>query len=168
MDIAHEIWMVACDRYHLGDVFCISDFPEELFNLKQGGPTITQYYTNLKKLWKELDNFWPFPTCSCNPKFSYNLISTFKSYRYSNHVIRFLKGLNEQYVLIQSQIMLMTHVPHINKALSMLIQQERQLMAPFNEENKVLANFSKFDPHTRPYNHNNKTFNYRHGRGNRS
>lgn len=122
MDTASEIWMELRDRYHQGDIFRISDIQEQLFNLKQGDLTITQFFTNLKKLWQELDNFRPIPTCTCAIKCSCTLLPTIKSYRETDYVIRFLKGLNEQYAPVRSQIMLINLLPPINKVFSMLIQ----------------------------------------------
>lgn len=142
MDTASEIWTELRDRYHQGDIFRISDIQEQLFNLKQGDLTITQFFTNLKKLWQELDNFRPVPTCTCAIKCSCTLLPTIKSYRETDYVIRFLKGLNEQYAPVRSQIMLLNPLPPINKVFSMLIQQERQMIAPI-EEDKLLANFAK-------------------------
>lgn len=64
-----------------------------------------------------------------------------KSYRETNYVIRFLKGLDEQCSGVRSQLMLMDPLPSIDKVYSMLTQQERQ-MNPHLEESRVLANFS--------------------------
>lgn len=107
MYTTHEIWTDLRNCYHQGD------------------QTITQYYTKLKKLCQELDNFRPFITCSCNPKYFCDLLPTFKSYCESDHVIRFLKGVNEQYAHVQSQIMLIHLLPPLNKYFYLLIQQEK-------------------------------------------
>ncbi|GAU35995.1 hypothetical protein TSUD_211320 [Trifolium subterraneum] len=56
----------------------------------------------------------------------------------SDQVIRFLKGLNEQYSAVRSQIMLMDHLPNIGKVYSLLVQQERQAITPI-DDSKVLA-----------------------------
>ncbi|XP_058725428.1 uncharacterized protein LOC131596703 [Vicia villosa] len=162
MDTTSEIWTELRDRYHQGDIFCIGDIQEEFFNIKQGDLTITQFFTNLKKLWQELDNFRPIPTCSCATKCSFTLLPTIKSYRETNCVIRFLKGLNEQYAPVRSQIMLINPLPPINKVFSMLIQQKRQLLIPLDDD-KIVANFYK------PQRHSNRTDsapkNFAYGRG---
>lgn len=82
------------------------------------------------KLWQELDKFCLLPSCICTLKCSYNLLHTIKSYKKSDYVIRFLKGLNEKYNAVRSQIMLMGPLPNINKAFSLLIQQERKFSTP--------------------------------------
>ncbi|GAU40443.1 hypothetical protein TSUD_397620, partial [Trifolium subterraneum] len=61
-----------------------------------------------------------------------------KEYKDSDQVIRFLKGLNEQYYTVRSQIMLMDPLPTISKVYSLLVQQERQAIIPL-DESKLLA-----------------------------
>ncbi|XP_072058145.1 uncharacterized protein [Arachis hypogaea] len=48
------------------------------------------------------------------------------SYRREDCTTRFLRGLNDQYSTVRSQLMLMNPMPDINAVFPMLIQQERQ------------------------------------------
>ncbi|GAU43620.1 hypothetical protein TSUD_185130 [Trifolium subterraneum] len=61
-----------------------------------------------------------------------------RAYRDSDQVIRFLKGLNDQYAAVRSQIMLMDPLPNISKVYSLLVQQERQSLLIF-DDSKALA-----------------------------
>jgi hypothetical protein len=136
MDSASDIWKDLKDRFYQGDVFRISDIQEEICTLKQGDSSISSYYTKLKKLWQELDNFRPIPSCDCVP--TCQAVDKIRSYRDGDQVIRFLKGLNEQYSTVKSQIMLMDPLPNICKVYSLLVQQERQAVIPL-DESKLLA-----------------------------
>ncbi|CAJ2662090.1 unnamed protein product [Trifolium pratense] len=140
LDSASEIWQELKERFYQGDVFRISDLQDEISSLKQGDSTISTYYTSLKKLWQELDNFRPIPDSHCvhNCVHGCAAIAKMKSYKESDQVIRFLKGLNEQYHVVRSQIMLMDPLPTISKVYSLLVQQERQLATPV-DESKLLA-----------------------------
>ncbi|PNX98815.1 flavonol sulfotransferase-like protein, partial [Trifolium pratense] len=89
----------------------------------------------VKKLWQKLDNFRPIPTSNC--VHNCNAIAKMKEYKDSDQVIRFLKGLNEQYSAVRSQIMLMD-CDSLSKVYSLLVQQERQTVIPF-DESKILA-----------------------------
>jgi len=96
----------------------------------------------LKKLWQELDNFRPNPVVSCVD--DWKVVSKMCEYRDSNQVIRFLKGLNEQYSIVRSQFMLMEPLPNIGKVYSLLAQQKRQAVIPLDESKILVA--AKFTP----------------------
>ena len=127
METASDIWITLKKRYYQGDVFHISDLQEELYLLKQGDATITTYFKKLKGLIQELDHFHPIPSCPCAVICSCELIPIVKSYREGDYVIRFLKGLHEQYSTVRSNIMMMDPLLDLDKVFSILIQQERQL-----------------------------------------
>ncbi|XP_040948674.1 uncharacterized protein [Gossypium hirsutum] len=130
IDTAHEIWRDLHERFSQGDVFRISDLYDEISIFKQEEHSVTDYFTELKVLWDELLNFRPLPSCSCRVQCSCGAFTTIRKYHNNEYVIRFLKGLNEQYASVRSQIMLLDPLLTINKAFSMVIQQEQQLLAP--------------------------------------
>ncbi|MCH79433.1 flavonol sulfotransferase-like protein [Trifolium medium] len=136
MDSAHEVWEDLKERFYQGDVFRISDIQEKIYSLKQGDSIISTYYTKLKRLWQELDNFRPIPDSIC--VHNCPAILKMKTYRDSDQVIRFIKGLNEQYSAVRAQIMLMDPLPKIAKVYSLLVQQERQVPISI-DESKLLA-----------------------------
>jgi len=37
----------------------------EASSIKQGDLTVTDYFTKLRIIWDEMENFQPDPTCSC-------------------------------------------------------------------------------------------------------
>ncbi|XP_052114096.1 uncharacterized protein LOC127745435 [Arachis duranensis] len=138
---AYELWMDLKHRFDQGDLFRIADLEEELFSLRQGELTITSYYTKLKSIWEELDEFRPIALCSClhNCECGKNL-EMIREHREQSHVIRFLRGLNDQYVNVRSQLMLVTPLPTVAAAFSSLLQQERQLMHSIDPEARMMAN----------------------------
>ncbi|XP_016205051.1 uncharacterized protein LOC107645516 [Arachis ipaensis] len=98
------------------------------------------YYTKMKSLWEDLNNFRPIPDCvNCTSVCSCGL-NIIREHRQEDCTTRFLRGLNDQYANVRSQLMLMNPTPDIDAAFSMLTQQERQ----FNEcnESKVFFNRS--------------------------
>ncbi|XP_058784297.1 uncharacterized protein LOC131659073 [Vicia villosa] len=63
----------------------------------------------------------------------------------SNHqvlqIIRFLTGLNDEFAVVKSQILLMDPLPPMNKIFSMVIQHERQVQIPIaTDESQTLIN----------------------------
>ena len=138
MENASDSWNTLKKHYYQGDVFRISDLQEEIYLLKQGDANITTYFTKLKGLIQELDNFRPIPSCTCAIVCSCELIPIVKSHREGDYVIRFLRGLNDQYSTVRSNIMMMGPLPDLDKVFYILIQQQRQLVLQF-DDSRVLA-----------------------------
>ncbi|XP_070009502.1 uncharacterized protein [Nicotiana sylvestris] len=91
-----------------------------MHNLTQGTMIIADYFSKLRDLWNVFDALMPCPGCLC-----------LESKQYSQHfeaqrLLQFLTGLNDSYAQSKSQIMTMTPVPTINKAYSLLVDQENQ------------------------------------------
>ncbi|XP_061356409.1 uncharacterized protein LOC133300840 [Gastrolobium bilobum] len=114
------------ERFSQSDIFRISDLHDEIFCLHQGENSISDLYTQLKILWDELESLQPTPTCKC-VKPCCSISSQVRSIRDRDYSIRFLKGLNEQFSHVRSQIMLMDPLPPINRVFSLMTQQERQM-----------------------------------------
>ncbi|KAL4316887.1 hypothetical protein AHAS_Ahas15G0330000 [Arachis hypogaea] len=88
--------------------------------------SITSYFTKLKGIWEALDEFRPIPLCKCVETCSCGL-GVMKGYRKQTNVICFLRGLNEQYATVKSQIMLMKPFLDVTAIFSLLLQQELQM-----------------------------------------
>lgn len=79
--------------------------------------------------------YLPLPTCTCRIKCTCEAMRSARSHHQLLQIIRFLTSLNEQFVVVKSQILLMDHLPIMNKIFSMVIQHERQLQLPIpNDE----------------------------------
>ncbi|KAG5001528.1 hypothetical protein JHK87_022600 [Glycine soja] len=106
LDRAIDIYMDLQER------FSQSDF----YGIRQGSRSVSDYYTALKSLWEELDNFRPFHVSTCSTKL----------YHQQDFIIRILKGLDDHFSVVHSQILLMDPLPSSNRVFSMVAQQERQ------------------------------------------
>ncbi|KAJ0035424.1 hypothetical protein Pint_25370 [Pistacia integerrima] len=127
IDKAYDGWDDLQERFLQGDIFRISYLQEEIYGFKQGDRSVTNYFTELKILWDELKNLRPLPACTCATPCSCGVLTTFNKYQNSDYVIRFLKGLSDQFAVVRTQIMLMDPLPLINKVFSLVLQQERQM-----------------------------------------
>jgi len=87
IDNAMDLWNDLKERFSKSNHFRISDLLQEINSIKQGGRTITNYYTDSQILWEELDSLRPFPTCTCVVKCSSSLIKTIANYRDSERVV---------------------------------------------------------------------------------
>jgi len=70
-------------------------------------------------------------TCGCS--------CTCRIYRDQDCVMRFLKGLNNQFSKARSQILMMDSLPSMNKVYSLIIQQERQFLSENGETTKMIV-----------------------------
>ncbi|XP_017423564.1 uncharacterized protein LOC108332768 [Vigna angularis] len=173
IDQASEVWQDLQDHFSQADMFRVSDLQEEIFRLQQGTLTISQYFTQLKGLWDEFENYRPILHCKCSIPCTCEAIQAYKRYRDQDYVIRFLKGLNEQFSHVRSQIMLLDPLPPINKVFSLIVQQERQMTTI--ERTELSSDAKTFAVNTYQYTslgrglavNPNQYFGYGRGRGNR-
>lgn len=110
--------------------------------MHQGYLSVTDYFTQMKTLWDELETFKPIPYCKCSISCTCGGYQTMRNYRDQRQVARFLRGLNEQYAHVRSQIMMMKPLPDAISAFSLVIQQEREMNlddSDANVETKVFA-----------------------------
>ncbi|KAI5381239.1 hypothetical protein KIW84_040244 [Lathyrus oleraceus] len=102
IDNAACVWHNLHILFSHSDIFCISDIQEDLYKLRQGTLDVSNYFTQLKVLWDELDNYRPVLGCSCAIFCSCGVIAFVQKYREQDCVICFLKGLNENFTHFKS------------------------------------------------------------------
>ncbi|XP_072087642.1 uncharacterized protein [Arachis hypogaea] len=136
---ASDLWNDLRRRYYQGDLYHVSELYEELYNAKKGDLNITSYFTKMKGLWEEIDNFRPIPLCTtCTSDCNCGL-GVMRFYRNEDYIARFLRGLNEQFSTAKTQIMLQKPLPDIDTVFSMLTQQERQFSPSLDlQDSKIL------------------------------
>ena len=120
LECAVDIWDDLRERFSQGDLLHIAELQDEIYGMSQNNCTVFEFYTALKTMWEELDNYRPFPVCTCDAK----------KYHQQDFIIRLLKGLDDRFFVVRSQILLMDPLPTINRVFSMVVQQERQLRVP--------------------------------------
>jgi len=69
----------------------------------------------MKIVWEELELLTPIPNCVCGKPCECNLSKAFVKQREIEYVICFLKGLNDNYNTIKTQILLLEPLPNMNK-----------------------------------------------------
>ncbi|WVZ24342.1 hypothetical protein V8G54_002886 [Vigna mungo] len=157
MDTTSEIWRDLKDRFSHADKF-------RILACHQGDFSVSEYYTKLKILWKELELYRCVLSCNCLTPCACELLAKLQKEREDDYVIRFLRGLNESYAQVRSEIMIMDPMPSIVKTFSMVLQHEREFIGTnpkhpvsdslaftavsnaqprFNSSNKVPFNASK-------------------------
>ncbi|XP_073278740.1 uncharacterized protein [Primulina huaijiensis] len=90
----------------------------EIGRFTQGESTISVYFCKLKQLWDEYSSLVTLPSCEC--------VTAQKYLEHENQqrLLQFLMGLNESYLHIRSQILMMTPLPSVGQAFSLISQEE--------------------------------------------
>ncbi|WVZ23106.1 hypothetical protein V8G54_001650 [Vigna mungo] len=96
---AIDVWTDLRERFSQGDLLCVTELQEEIYSLKQ----------------EELDNYRTLTPCSCSAR----------TYPSQDFIICFLKGLDDQFAMVRSQILLLDPLPSTTRVFSMIIQHER-------------------------------------------
>jgi len=91
-------------------------------SLKQGELFITNYFTQLKTIWDELDLFCPLSSCSCD-----NALVNVSKYKTQDQIIKFQRRLNNNYLTVRTQILLMDPWSSLNKVYSLVTQQREKI-----------------------------------------
>ena len=105
-----EDWLDLQHRFSQGNRPHIFELRKEICSLAQEDLSINSYYTEFKSLWQELSNY---RTCSCG-------------HQAKDCVMSFLMSLNETYITVRGQILLMDPIPSLGKVFSLLLQDEKQ------------------------------------------
>ena len=86
--------------------------------MSQGTMALSAYFTKLKALWDELGAYrTPF---TCNQR------QIHVDQREEDKLMQLLMGLNESYKTVRSNILMMTSLPNVRQAYSLLVQEEMQ------------------------------------------
>lgn len=121
---ARDLWADLEARFGQTNGAELYHLQKELSDLVQGSSDIARYFTKFKRLCDELEtlnadvNFGC--TCSCGGKAKIT-----KSLQ-DERLIHFLMGLNYTYAAVRGSIMMLTPLPSVSHAYSLLIQDEKQ------------------------------------------
>jgi len=140
MDNVFDIWNDLKDRFSHGDMIRTSYIQVMISFFKQGELTVTNYFTQLKILWDELDLFRPLPICSCASKCTCDALVNVSKYKAQDQIIKFLRGLNDNYLTVRTQILSMDPLSSLNRVCSLVTQQERQILG---DQSKTMIATSK-------------------------
>ncbi|XP_031264295.1 uncharacterized protein LOC116122603 [Pistacia vera] len=92
----------------------------EIVNLTQGAMFVAIYYNKLKSLWDELSSLISLP-----PPDSV-VAKAYLDHLNQQKLLQCLMGLNDTYSMVRSQILLMSPLPSVKQAYSVVNQDESQ------------------------------------------
>ena len=143
---AISVWEDVKECFAKIDRIRIASLRSTINNLKQGSKSVLEYFTEMKSLWDELDSHRLIPNCTCIHPCRCESIRLAKQYRIGEQIIQFLTGLNEQFSVLKTQVLLMDPLPSLNRVYSLVVQEESNnsvLSSPVSlDESSILVNAS--------------------------
>ncbi|KAK3028810.1 hypothetical protein RJ639_038637 [Escallonia herrerae] len=129
---AYQVWEDFKDQFSQKNAPAIYQIQKSLASFSQGTMTVSTYFTKLKGLWDELDTYRALPTC--------NQMKAHDEQREEDRLMQFLMGLHDTYNIVRTNILMMSPLPNVRQAYSLVIQEETQRqMTPESTENFSIA-----------------------------
>lgn len=129
---AKHLWDILHIRYGETNGVLIFNLKKEISSTMQGNRSVTEYLTELQKLWDELRSLRPLPAWSCEA------LEKLTEHQDTDDLVQFLMGLNNEYEAVKDQILLLDPLPNVSKAYSMVLKVERQKKK--NQQNDIFEN----------------------------
>jgi len=109
-EYAIDVWIELQERFSKIDRVRIANLCSAINNLKQGTKYVLDYFKEM-----ELNSHLPMLVCTCPHPCHCESMHAARNSRMENQVIQFLTGLNENFSVVKTQVLLMEPLPSINK-----------------------------------------------------
>jgi hypothetical protein len=140
-----DVWQDLQERFSKIDRIRIATIRSSINNLKQGSKSVLDYFIEMKALWEELHSHRPIPSCTCVHQCRCAAMRDARNFFLEDQVIQFLTGLNSEFSVVKTQILLMDPLPSLNKVYSLVVQEEsnhESLLPTENDDSSLLVNSS--------------------------
>ena len=122
-DTTFEVWNALKNRFSQVNGPRISQLQKEMSIMMQRDSIVTNLFTSLQASQDQLLNFKPLPWWSCG-KCTCGVKDKINNFHHQDSIMQFLNGLNDSYSLVRTQILMIEPIPLIDKAFSLVIQEE--------------------------------------------
>ncbi|XP_074323954.1 uncharacterized protein LOC141660872 [Apium graveolens] len=143
---ASDIWKQLETRFSLTNGSRKYKLNRDLFNMKQNGMKVSEYFTSLSSLWEEIDSMNILTTVAVITTDINKLLSAIEVMKQESRLFQFLNGLDEIYGAQRSQLLMMAPLPTVEVACAAVLQEESQkevLSHMGIGDNDVVAMYSK-------------------------
>ncbi|XP_019158343.1 PREDICTED: uncharacterized protein LOC109155071 [Ipomoea nil] len=81
LESSRDVWNDLKRRFAQCDAQRISGLQNDIYSLKQGSQSISDYYTKCRTMWEEMNTLRPLPLCICDPRCRCDLIDEIRKER---------------------------------------------------------------------------------------
>ncbi|XP_070009638.1 uncharacterized protein [Nicotiana sylvestris] len=121
-ETAESIWKQLNNRYGSVNGTKVFELKRELASTYQGSLDIASYFTKLTRIWDELGIMCSSHANSCNCAAK----ESPQNEKEEDKFHQFLMGLNEVYVGVRSNLLMMQPLPSLDNVYNILLQDEKQ------------------------------------------
>ncbi|KAL2942992.1 Retrovirus-related Pol polyprotein from transposon TNT 1-94 [Bienertia sinuspersici] len=126
MNDSVQIWKHLEMRFSITNGAKKSSLNKQLYETKQENKTVSEYYTNMRALWMELEDLNIVPAITNVTPEVNAFINALNEQKEELKLFQFLNGLDDQYGAQRSQILMMSKLSTVDEACSMIQQEESQ------------------------------------------
>ncbi|KAJ0581436.1 putative transcription factor interactor and regulator CCHC(Zn) family [Helianthus annuus] len=119
--IASDVWKDLKETYDKIDGSVVFNVYQKINSFSQNGMPVSEYYHKLNCMWKQLDQLFALPACSCDAS---------KQFNNFNHLIKlmqFLMGLDSSYQSVRTNLLTRETLPSVKDAFSVISREESHL-----------------------------------------
>ncbi|KAK9726907.1 hypothetical protein RND81_05G244800 [Saponaria officinalis] len=98
----------------------------ESYEAAQNGRYVEDYYTQLKMIWDELDNMSTLPSITKITTDIAEYLKAVEAQAEERKLFQFLNGLDKEYEVLRSNILMMDPLPSVEHTVSLMLQEELQ------------------------------------------
>uniref|UniRef100_A0A803LMX4 Retroviral polymerase SH3-like domain-containing protein n=1 Tax=Chenopodium quinoa TaxID=63459 RepID=A0A803LMX4_CHEQI len=140
-----QIWKQLEQRYAIANGSRKYQLNKEIYETKQSRKSVTDYYTQLKILWEELESMTSLPAITTTNEEISAFITALSRHQDEHKLFQFLNGLDDDYSQQRSHLLMQTPLPSVDSSCNTLHQEENQrvILKAVKEESEPLAMFSK-------------------------
>ncbi|XP_057249355.1 uncharacterized protein LOC125495659 [Beta vulgaris subsp. vulgaris] len=141
-----EIWRQLEQRYYVANSARKYQLSKAMYETKQQGRMIDEYYTELKCVWEEPEALRDLPALTALNAEVMRFVDAVRKDEEEQKLFQFLNGMDEVYTPQRSQLLMLTPLPSVDMAYRMLQQEEtqKQILKP-TEEIEVFDMLGKKD-----------------------
>ncbi|KAL9236488.1 hypothetical protein vseg_011152 [Gypsophila vaccaria] len=125
-ETAKDIWDTLQRRYTVENGARKFKLNKECYEIEQDNRTVEEYYTQLQIVWDELENMNTLPLITQKTSEVSAYLKALNEPAEERRLFQFLNGLDKKYATLRSNVLLMSHLPTVESAVSMLLQKETQ------------------------------------------
>ncbi|GJS06409.1 retrovirus-related pol polyprotein from transposon TNT 1-94 [Tanacetum coccineum] len=114
------IWNQLQTRFSLSNGSHKYRLNRQCYDIIQLGRPVSEYYTNMKYVWEELDSMDELPSIVNVTKEVNVFLKALQSQKEEQRLFQFLNGLDEHFTSQRSQMLLMSPLPTVESACSLL------------------------------------------------